>query len=90
MPQSQNCHVLLRPFHATDIGPVNAHPLGDRFLTETGREPDSAHIQCKNLTNIHLAAMDIQQVIYCYAIYRTLRFGLRWRWAVSRLQRQEM
>jgi hypothetical protein len=35
------------------MGPIDAHALGDRFLTETCGEPDTSHIQAENLANIH-------------------------------------
>jgi hypothetical protein len=38
---------------SADKGPINTHPLRDRFLADACSQPDSANVCPENLADIH-------------------------------------
>ena len=53
LPQRQKRNVLLSALHAADMGAVDTHSLGHRFLAEARGKPDTPQIEPEDLANIH-------------------------------------
>ncbi len=53
LPDGEKRDILLTPFHAANVGAIDAHTLGHRFLAQASGKPDAPQIQAKNLANIH-------------------------------------
>lgn len=74
LPDRKKCRVLGAAFDCADVGAVDAHAIGDSFLTKRGSDSEPANVRAKEFADIHPQLKGRSRVI---ALRTTIRGTLR-------------